>query len=135
MQELLSPSVVEFFSREWHRLGDRASLKPQIHEVTTIPYDVLEGAPLSESSIDERFRWRQDRHTKLEEDSAYSLSGIFDVELAPIYREGRQEAFWRLRGEILRQEQCLCDLRPSNPRNDKRRIKETKGGLLEGSYR
>ncbi|KAG9198744.1 hypothetical protein G6514_009608 [Epicoccum nigrum] len=135
LQELLAPSVVEFFSCDWHRLGDRRSLKSQIHEVTTIPFRVLEGAPLSQSSTDERFRWRQDRHTKLKEDAAYSLSGIFDVEMAPVYGEGTEEAFRRLSEAIRKREECLRDLRPSNPRDDKKRIVDTKGGLLEGSYR
>lgn len=135
LQELLAPSVVEFFTRDWHKLGDRVSLKTQIHEVTTIPFRVLEGAPLSQSSVDERFRWRQDRHTKLKEDAAYSLSGIFDVEMAPVYGEGTEEALRRLRDEIRKREECLRDLRPSNPRDDKKRIVDTKGGLLKGSYR
>jgi hypothetical protein len=39
LQELLAPSVVEFFSCEWRKLGYRISLKPQIHEVSTIPRD------------------------------------------------------------------------------------------------
>ncbi|KAF2633809.1 WD40 repeat-like protein [Macroventuria anomochaeta] len=142
LQELLAPGVVEFYSRDWHRLGDRASLKSQIHEVTTVPYDVLEGAPLSQSSVDERFRWRQNRHTKLKEDAAYCLSGIFDVDMAPVYGEGTEEAFRRLHDKIRSQEEsvrkreeCLRDLRPTDPRNDKKRIEDTKGGLLEGSYR
>ncbi|KAJ4382395.1 hypothetical protein N0V86_002730 [Didymella sp. IMI 355093] len=134
LQELLAPRVVEFFSRDWHKLGDRASLKSQIHEVTTIPYDVLVGAPLSKSSIDERFRWRQDRHTKLKEDAAYCLSGIFDVDMAPLYGEGTEEAFRRLHDKIRSQEECLRDLCSTDPRNDKKRIEDTKGGLLEGSY-
>jgi hypothetical protein len=46
LQELLAPRVVEFFSRNWRKLGDRVSLKSQIHEVTTIPHEVLEGSPL-----------------------------------------------------------------------------------------
>jgi hypothetical protein len=128
LQELLAPNVVEFFSREWCRLGDRISLKSQIHEVTTIPQEVLEGAPLDQSSVDERFRWRQSRHTKLREDAAYSLSGIFDVDMAPVYGEGTEE-FHRKR------EECLRDLCTTDPRNDKKRIEETKGGLLADSYR
>jgi hypothetical protein len=48
LQELLAPGVVEFFSREWRRLGDRITLRSQIHELTTIPYQVLEGAHLSQ---------------------------------------------------------------------------------------
>jgi hypothetical protein len=142
LQELLAPSVVEFFSREWRKLGDRISLKSQIHEVTTIPHEVLEGAPLNQSSVDERFRWIQGRHTKLKEDAAYSLSGIFDVDMAPVYGEGTEEAFRRLHDKIREQkecrrkrEECLRDLCVTDPRNDKKRIEETKGGLLADSYR
>ncbi|KAF2625510.1 WD40 repeat-like protein [Macroventuria anomochaeta] len=142
LQELLAPGLVEFHSREWHRLGDRVSLQSQIYEITTIPRRVLEGAPLSQSTIEERFRWRQNRHTKLKEDAAYSLSGIFDVDIAPVYGEGAEEAFRRLHDRIRKREEnlqkreeCLRDLRPTDPRNDKKRIEDTKGGLLEGSYR
>jgi hypothetical protein len=142
LQELVAPRVVEFFSCDWHRLGDRRSLKSQIHEVTTIPHDVLEGTPLSQSSVDERFRWRQNRHTKLKEDAAYCLSGIFDVDIAPVYGEGTEEAFRRLHDKIRsreesvrHREECLRDLRPTDPRDDRKRIVDTKGGLLEGSYR
>jgi hypothetical protein len=70
LQKLLAPSVVDFYSREWHKLGDRTSLKSQIHEITTIPYEVLEVVFLSQSSVNERFRRRQDRHTKLKKDAA-----------------------------------------------------------------
>jgi hypothetical protein len=43
-------------------------------------------------------------------------------------------AFKRLKEEIDKFNKCLQDLRFSNPRNDKTHIKDTKGGLLEGSY-
>jgi hypothetical protein len=135
LQELLAPGLVEFFSREWERLGDKISLKSQIYEVTSIPHAILEGAPLSQFSVDERFRWRQNRHTQLKEDEAYSLSGIFNVDMAPLYGEGTEEAFRRLHDKIRKLEECLRDLRPTDPRKDKERIEETKGGLLEGSYR
>jgi hypothetical protein len=135
LQELLAPDSVEFFSREWKRLGDKISLKSQIHEITSIPHAVLEGASLSQFSVDERFRWRQDRRTKLEEDKVYSLSGLFNVDMAPVYGEGTEEAFRRLHDKIRKLEECLYDLRPTDPRKDKERIEEAKGGLLEGSYR
>ncbi|CAN9280394.1 unnamed protein product [Alternaria alternata] len=134
LQELLAPSVVEFFSREWCKLGDKISLKSEIHEVTAIPYEALEGAPLSCFSVEERFRWRQNRHTKLKEDAAYSLSGIFNVDIAPVYGEGGEEAFRRLHDKI-REQECLRDLYATDPRKDKKRIEETKGGLLADSYR
>jgi hypothetical protein len=142
LQELLAPRVFEFFSREWCKLGDKISLKSEIYEVTAIPYEALKGAPLSQFSVEERFRWRQNRHTKLKEDAAYSLSGIFDVDIAPLYGEGGEEAFRRLHGKIREQEEydrkreeCLRDLYATDPRKDKKRIEETKGGLLADSYR
>jgi hypothetical protein len=135
LQELLAPRVVEFFSRNWRKLGDRVSLKSQIHEITTIPPKVLEGSSLFQFSVDERFRWRQNRHTKVKEDAAYSLSGIFDVDMAPVYGEGAEQAFGRLHDKIRKQEDCLRDLRATDPRNDKKRIEDTNGGLLADSYR
>jgi hypothetical protein len=135
LQELLAPSSVEFFSREGERLGDKTSLKEQIHRITNIPLAVLEGTPLSQFSVNERLRWKEHRETKREEDGAYSLLGIFNIDLAPIYGEGAAGAFKRLMDEIEKQERCTQDLRSTDPRDDKKRIEDTKGGLLKDSYR
>jgi hypothetical protein len=43
-------------------------------------------------------------------------------------------AFKRLLDEIDKLEKCITDLRLSDPRDNKKRIKEAKGGLLEDSY-
>jgi len=100
LQELLAPSSVEFFSRECKKLGDKRSLKQKILEITGIADSALQGAPLSRFSPDERFSWIERRQTKLEEDQAYSMLGIFDVSMPLIYGEGRNRAFKRLREEI-----------------------------------
>jgi len=100
LQELLAPSSVEFFSRERQRLGDKRSLKQQIHEITGIPDSAIQGVPLSQFSVHERLSWIYRRQTKLEEDKAYSLLGIFDVSMPLIYGEGREKAFKRLLEEI-----------------------------------
>lgn len=134
LQELLAPTLVEFFSQERKKLGDRRLLKQQIREITGIPDAALEGAPLSQFSDKERFRWIQCRHTKVEEDKAYSLLGIFDVEMPLRYGEGSASAFKRLEEEIEKLNKCLRDLRLTDPRDDKKRIEDTKGGLLEDSY-
>jgi hypothetical protein len=134
LQELLAPRIVEFFSQEWIKLGDKISLKLQIYKTTSIPYEVLEGAPISQFSVNERLRWKEYRETKREEDGAYSLLGILDVDLAPIYGEGATGAFKRLMDEIKRRDRCIRDLCPTDPRKDKKRIEDAKGGLLEGSY-
>jgi hypothetical protein len=135
LQELLAPRIVEFFSEEWEKLGDKVSLKSYIRKITGIPYKVLDGAPLSQFSVTDRLRWKGDRETKREEDGWYSMSGIFDVEIAPAYSEGAESAFRRLMDEIHAQEKCIQDVRHTDPRDDKRRIEETKGGLLADSYR
>src|SRR5271170_4728557 len=70
LQELLAPTSVEFFSRERKRLGDKRSLKQQIHEITGIADSALQGAALSQFSVDERLSWAENRQTKLEEDKA-----------------------------------------------------------------
>jgi hypothetical protein len=135
LQELLAPSSVEFFSREGRRLGDKRSLREQIYKVTNIPYAAIEGAPLSQFTVNGRLQWKEHRETKHEEDGAYSLLGIFDVYLAPLYGEGAAGAFRRLMDEIHKQERCIQDIRSTDPRDDKKRIENTKGGLLKDSYR
>jgi hypothetical protein len=135
LQELLAPNKVEFFSQEWEKLGTKKSLKSVIHKITSIPHEVLSGAPLSQFSVNERLRWKEGRVTKREEDGAYSLQGILDVELAPLYSEGVVGAFRRLMDEIHKLERCVEDVRSTDPCDDKKRIEDTKGGLLEDSYR
>ena len=44
--------------------------------------------------------WAANRETTREEDMAYSLLGIFDVNMPLIYGEGNEKAFRRLRDEI-----------------------------------
>jgi hypothetical protein len=134
LQELFAPSTVEFFSRERIKLGDKTSLAQEIFEVTGIPHSALQGAPLSQFSINERLRWKEHRHTKLVEDGAYSLSGILDVDIAPIYGEGAEGAFRRLYDEIQKLHKCIQDIHLTDSRNDKKRIEDMKGGLLRDSY-
>jgi hypothetical protein len=134
LQELVAPSTVEFFSQEWERLGDKISLTLLISKITGIPHQVLRGT-LAQFDIEERLRWKGDRKTKQKEDIAYSLSGICDVNIAPVYGEGEEEAFRRLHHEIQKLKDCLRDLRSGDSRDDKKRIEDTKGGLLADSYR
>jgi hypothetical protein len=47
LQELLAPSSVEFFSKEWKKLGDKRFLTKQLYKITGIPKSALRGAPSS----------------------------------------------------------------------------------------
>ncbi|KAI0184168.1 heterokaryon incompatibility [Xylaria flabelliformis] len=100
LQELLAPASVDFFSKEWKRLGNRITLLEEIRSITGIPVQALQGTPLSKFTVKERMSWAEKREAKREEDKAYSLLGIFDVHIPLIYGEGRENAFARLRKEI-----------------------------------
>lgn len=100
LQELLAPASVEFFSQDGRRIGDKRSLEQQIHRITGIAIPALHGTPLSEFSVEERFKWAETRKTTREEDWAYSLLGIFDISMWLSYGEGREKAVARLKRMI-----------------------------------
>jgi len=77
LQELIAPSSVQFFSRNGELLGSKKSRKQQIHQITGIDIQALQGHPLSRFDADERLLWADRRQTTAEEDVAYCLLGIF----------------------------------------------------------
>ncbi|KAH9205013.1 putative vegetative incompatibility protein HET-E-1 [Leptodontidium sp. 2 PMI_412] len=100
LQELIAPASVDFFSKEGELLGNKASLERHICEVTGIPATALRGSQLTVFSIAERLSWAVSRETFRQEDKAYSLLGIFDVNMPLIYSEGKEKAMQRLQEEI-----------------------------------
>ena len=100
LQELIAPASVEFFSLQHRRLGNKQSLERQIHDVTGVPVEALQGRPLNHFSIAERMSWAENRETTEEEDGAYCLLGIFGVFMSLIYGEGKAHALNRLRRAI-----------------------------------
>ena len=106
LQELIAPSVVIFYSQLWCCLGDRYSLSFGIKEITGIRLRVLgrKGGridDLSQYSIAERMSWAASRMTTRKEDTAYSLLGIFEVNMPLLYGEG-ERAFQRLQEEVMK---------------------------------
>jgi hypothetical protein len=100
LQELIAPASVKFFSKDGEQLGDKTSLTQTLHKITGITVQALEGSPMTCFTVEERMLWAQGRNTKREEDAAYSLLGIFDVQMPLLYGEGREKAWYRLRREI-----------------------------------
>lgn len=102
LQELISPAVVVFVSKDWNVLGTKESLADVVEEVTGIDRDVLaHTTSLDSVSVARRMSWASKRQTTREEDRAYSLMGIFGVNMATIYGEGAN-AFVRLQEEIIK---------------------------------
>ncbi|KAG8168088.1 hypothetical protein KVR01_003777 [Diaporthe batatas] len=111
LPELIAPEVVEFFDREWNHIGTRAELCNEIRRITDIDekilrYDVSSGNTieglLSEVPVARKMSWASGRATTREEDMAYSLLGIFGINMQLLYGEG-SNAFMRLQLEIMKE--------------------------------
>ena len=75
-------------------------MERRIQSITGIPVSALRGEHLSGFGIDERLSWAKNRATTRQEDGAYSLLGMFDIQMPLLYGEGREKALVRLRKEI-----------------------------------
>ena len=62
----------------------------------------------------------------------YALFGIFNVCIPLLYGEGSENARKRLEEVIAKGNAYIADLRLTDPRDDKDRIADTKGGLFRG---
>jgi hypothetical protein len=98
LQELLAPETVVFFDRNWIEFGTKDCLHDLISLITGIREDRL--FSLGDACIAEKMSWASCRDTTRDEDEAYCLMGIFQVNMPLLYGEGRQ-AFRRLQLEIL----------------------------------
>jgi len=102
LQELIAPKRVVFFSRDWNVLGDKSSLRRQLHAITGVSLHVFQFPALFHSlSVAERMSWAATRETTREEDRAYSLLGLFGINMPLLYGEGEM-AFRRLQEEIMK---------------------------------
>jgi hypothetical protein len=101
LQELLAPRRVKFYNASWTPLGEKILPPPDfwstrrrpigemdglISEITGIGIKYLTGENKScDASIAEKMSWAALRQTTREEDIAYSLLGIFNVNMPLLY--------------------------------------------------
>ncbi|OCK87344.1 HET-domain-containing protein, partial [Cenococcum geophilum 1.58] len=104
LQELVASKVVEFYTAEWVEIGTKRSLLTQLSAITGIPPHILRGGSPSTCNIAERMSWASKRQTSREEDLAYCLLGLFNVNMPMLYGEGKK-AFYRLQEQIMNQEE------------------------------
>lgn len=95
LQELIAPSRVDFFDRNWKFVVSKRSFLEPLSSITGVDEKALEGVPLRTFSIAKRMSWASNRQTTRAEDIAYCLLGIFDVNMPLLYGEGTK-AFIRL---------------------------------------
>ncbi|KAM0239529.1 hypothetical protein ACHAP5_008252 [Fusarium lateritium] len=101
LQELLAPHEIIFLADDWCEIGTKASLSTTISQITNIDVVTLVKHTWSHVSVAMIMSWASKRQTTRLEDQAYSLLGLFDVNMPLIYGEG-QKAFYRLQVEIMK---------------------------------
>ncbi|KAM7196657.1 Heterokaryon incompatibility protein (HET) domain containing protein [Rhypophila sp. PSN 637] len=107
LQELVAPFKREFYDTNWKRINIpgqeyQSELLGVLSEATGIPLPVLNMTkPHREYCVAQRMSWASKRQTTREEDMAYCLMGLFDVNMPVIYGEGGTKAFKRLQSEIM----------------------------------
>lgn len=99
---MIAPQTVEFYASDWAAVGTKLQRVDEIQEITGIPSDVLVHRQLGRRNAAERLSWAAHRRVSREEDSAYSLLGLFRVNMPMLYGEGSKSAFRRLQQEIFR---------------------------------
>lgn len=102
LQELLAPRNMQFFNNHWEHIGSKHDLRIHISSVTGIDEYGLFIPDLSVLSVAHRMGWAASRQTTREEDIAYCLLGIFNINMPLLYGEGKVRAFGRLQEEIMR---------------------------------
>ncbi|KAH7890518.1 hypothetical protein F5I97DRAFT_37737 [Phlebopus sp. FC_14] len=111
LQELLTPPKIRFYKSDWTPLleGQGTPFNHKEHEptldrltkATGIDKGSLRRFTPSCNDVRERLRWASHRRTTEEEDIAYSLMGVFDLQIPVMYGELKQKALGRLLQEIV----------------------------------
>ena len=101
LQELIAPTEVIFYNQKWQLCGTKTSMAFQIRERTGIDEVVLLTGNMDSIPVSRKMFWASSRETQRPEDEAYSLLGIFGINMPAIYGEGHR-AFIRLQEEILK---------------------------------
>ena len=103
LQELIAPANINFYGESWTFLGNKTGLSSALSGITSIPEDILiDPSRRSLASVARKMSWAADRQTSRVEDTAYSLLGIFKVNMPLLYGEG-EKAFIRLQEEIIKE--------------------------------
>ncbi|KUI67849.1 Vegetative incompatibility protein HET-E-1 [Cytospora mali] len=102
LQELIAPKIVEFYDSVWNPHGTKSERRDEIADITGVASKVLDDSDLLHNvSVGARMSWASGRQTSRDEDMAYCLLGIFNVNMVMIYGEGAK-AFIRLQEEIMK---------------------------------
>lgn len=107
MQELISPFDVRVYDCTWTIIGSKQQRKfaRVLELITRIPLLALVDFDVKAYSVADRMSWASGRQTTRGEDIAYSLLGLFQINMPMLYGEGTERAFARLQ-RLLIEEGC-----------------------------
>lgn len=101
LQKLIAPETLIFLNMKFSKVGSKHDLCGKVSTHTGIPEKLLTGQySLDNYCVAVKMSWASYRHASRTEDYAYSLLGIFGVQMPLIYGE-RWEAFRRLQKAVL----------------------------------
>lgn len=101
LQELLAPTKLHFYDSRWSPIASKYDLSAELESITGIPQLALHHFRHDDFCIAEKMAWAARRQTTREEDSAYCLLGLFNVNMPLLYGEG-SKAFLRLQEEVMK---------------------------------
>jgi len=102
LQELLAPENVVFYDQDWRDIGTKRSLADDIAIITGINRKLLSSeAEIDDYSVAQKMSWASQRDATRVEDMAYSLLGLFSINMPLLYGEGSR-SFARLQEEIIK---------------------------------
>jgi len=100
--ELVVPQEQLLFDCDWNFVGNRRGLKQDIHEVTGIDADVLDGAILvKDVDVRDRIRWIRGKLTTKPYDLIYCALEILEIKLKPDYSASFEDMFRQMQEELL----------------------------------
>ena len=103
LQELIAPVYVEFYAADWSPIGTKLERYEELALITSIDSQLLcQNKSVDSYSAAERLSWAAHRQFTREEDEAYALLGLFQINMPMLYGEGRVHAFMRLQEAIYR---------------------------------
>ncbi|KAF2107945.1 hypothetical protein BDV96DRAFT_451740, partial [Lophiotrema nucula] len=123
LQELIAPRCIRVYDKNWiyhvsiNKTKPRDEWTSYLSKVTGIDPYVFSGVELHKFSVAQRMSWASRRNTTRSEDMAYSLLGIFGINMPLLYGEGRDRAFLRLQEEIIKGNNDMSIFAWMNPTN------------------
>ena len=106
LQELIAPWSIIVLDQAWEKIGTKQSLDYLISSITGIDCLNDDSSDADDSPLNHcvavKLSWASRRVTTRQEDIAYCLMGLFNVNMPLLYGEGKR-AFVRLQLEIMKQ--------------------------------